>query len=157
MTAPIGTDLAGRCTRCGFSDSQGHRSIAGTTVTGCEDSGPLGLLLARQRMDGRAGARTATEQATPDREWQTFLTAVRADAAANAGLVSQNRIRESIGHRWTTTNAKRRYSLMWSRARREGLLVETDVTERSTDHAGGNAHRIVPVLRLKTYAQEAAA
>lgn len=51
MTAPIGTDLPGRCTQCGFSSSQGHRSIAGTTITGCTDSGPLGLLLARQRRD----------------------------------------------------------------------------------------------------------
>lgn len=154
MTAPIGTNLPGRCTTCGMDprpEVQGHRLP-------CTPTGHMAdLLLARQRMDGRAGARTATEQATPDREWQTFLTAVRADAAANAGLVSQNRIRESIGHRWTTTNAKRRYSQMWARARREGLLVETDATERSTDHAGGNAHRIVPVLRLNEQVGRAAA
>lgn len=50
MTAPIGTTLDRRCKSCGFDpDAQGHRSLANDIPTGCEDSGPLGLLLAEQR------------------------------------------------------------------------------------------------------------
>lgn len=156
---PIGSDIPGRCSLCGFHPSMGHRSIAAGVVTGCTDSGPwlrLGLN-EKYRAEAVVAARRATEHATPDREWQTFIAAVRADADAHDGLVSQNRVRGAIGYRWTTTNAKRRYSQLWSRARREAVLVETDLTERSTDHAGGNGHRLVPVLRLKSYAKEAAA
>lgn len=63
MTAPIGTDLPGRCTNCGFEPtSMGHRSIANGIATGCTDSGPwlrLGLHL-------RDEAMAATVQAHPD-------------------------------------------------------------------------------------------
>ena len=63
MTAPIGTDLAGRCTSCGFEPEQmGHRSIAAGVPTGCTDSGPwlrLGLHL-------RDEAMAATTDANPD-------------------------------------------------------------------------------------------
>ncbi|MEH3033327.1 MAG: hypothetical protein PGN07_04625 [Aeromicrobium erythreum] len=99
----------------------------------------------------RSMARKSTEANTSDAEWRVFEAAVRADAAAHDGLVSQNRVREAIGARWASVQAKRRYSACWSRARRVGLLEDTDLTERSTDHAGGNAHRIVPVLRMPSW------
>ncbi len=104
----------------------------------------------------RSMARQSTEANTSDAEWRVFEAAVRADAAAHDGFVSQNRVREAIGHRWASVPAKRRYSSLWSRARRQHLLEDTDQTERSTDHAGGNAHRIVPVLRLVNSGQVAA-
>jgi hypothetical protein len=50
MTAPIGTDLPGRCTRCGLEPRiHGHRAqLRDGTPTGCQWSGELGLLLAEQ-------------------------------------------------------------------------------------------------------------
>lgn len=134
MTAPDLTWLAqlpGRCPDCFFHvATQGHRS----TCTA--------------RFASNKAARSATEANTSDAEWRVFVEAVRADAASHDGLVSQNRVRDAIGSRWASVPAKRRYSALWSRSRREGLLEDTDLTERSTDHAGGNSHRIVPVLRL---------
>jgi len=41
----------GRCTMCGFHPTQGHRSAIDGSPTGCNDSGPLGVMLARQRRD----------------------------------------------------------------------------------------------------------
>ena len=78
-----------------------------------------------------------------------FAAALKADAAAHNGVVSQNRIRMAIGHRWVSVTAKRRYSQLWSRARRELGLVETGQFEKSTDRAGGNAHRSIPLMKLE--------
>lgn len=137
--------LPGRCPKCFYHvEAMGHRSkLADGTPTGCGDSGPIWLL-----EQSRLGARAEVEADTSDEEWSVFVKALRADAAAHGGLVSQNRVREAIGHRWASTPARRRYSQMWSRARRAGLLAETGRTEQSTDRAGGNAHRQVPVLRM---------
>lgn len=151
MTADLAwlATLPGRCPRCFYAIAhQGHRSqLADGTTTGCIDEGPIWVL-----EQSRLGARAEVEADTSDEEWSVFVAALRSDAARHGGLVSQNRVREAIGHRWASTPAKRRYSQMWSRARRLGLLDETGRTEKSTDRAGGNAHRLVPVLQLRSAA-----
>lgn len=142
--APGIRDLAtypGRCPACYFHvETQGHRPT-------CQKVASV-----------RAEARAATEAATPDPEWKLFVEAITADAAAHGGLVSANRIRDAIGARWVTKNAKRRYSGLWARARRVGLLVDdTDEREQSTDKAGGNSHNEIKLLRLTSAAERRAA
>lgn len=145
-------DLPGRCPRCYYHvEMQGHRSeLADGTPTGCGDSGAI-WAAEQHRRDMRANVDADTREV----EWKVFEAAVRADASAHSGWVSQNRLRVSIGHRWASTKAKRRYSNLWSRARKCGLLVEPEPHERrmekSNDKAGGNSHRDVPLLKLGTY------
>jgi hypothetical protein len=92
MTAPIGTDLDRRCKSCGFDpEVQGHRSIAGDAVTGCTDSGPLGLYLARQRRDeGMA----ATVEAHPDDA--ALVDRVLAERIRRGGEFSLNDLRPAL-------------------------------------------------------------
>ena len=142
-------ELDGRCPDCFYSvTAQGHRSTLGDgSPTGCPDVGPIWE--SEQR---RIAGRMAVEADTSEEEWRVFVAALTADAAAHGGVVSQNRIRMAIGHRWVSVTAKRRYSQMWSRARREHLLSETGQFEKSTDRAGGNGHRSIPLLRMENAA-----
>lgn len=56
--------LPGRCPRCLLHvEAQGHRSVMDGEPTGCQDSGRLGLLLARERRDS---GMSATVDAHPD-------------------------------------------------------------------------------------------
>lgn len=67
MTSPDLSFLTGypnRCPRCFLdTESQGHRSHRDGIATGCENSGPLGLILGRQRRDE---GMKATTEAHPD-------------------------------------------------------------------------------------------
>lgn len=49
---PIGTEYAERCQKCGLHPHvQGHRAHFQGEPTGCDYSGPLGLILARELRD----------------------------------------------------------------------------------------------------------
>lgn len=139
-------DVPGRCPQCFFAIVEmGHRSqLDDGSPTGCADVGQI-----HESEQRRLAGRAHVEADTSAEEWRVFAAALKADAAAHNGVVSQNRIRMAIGHRWVSVTAKRRYSQMWSKARRELGLVETGQFEKSTDRAGGNAHRSIPLMKLE--------
>lgn len=132
MTAPIGTTLDRRCKSCGFDpEAQGHRSLANDIPTGCTDSGPLGLMLARQRRDE---GMTRTVDAHPD----------------DAALVDRVLARFISSGRPFTANDTRPHlvgvkgSVIGSRfnaASRQGRMKRTGNRVPSTD-PGTHAHRI---------------
>lgn len=92
MTAPIGTTLDRRCKSCGFDpEAQGHRSLANDIPTGCTDSGPLGLMLARQRRDE---GMQATVEAHPDDA--ALVDRVLAERIRRGGVFSLNDLRPAL-------------------------------------------------------------
>lgn len=77
-------------------------------------------------------------------EWATFVTALRKVASTHAGRVEwtyvRPLIRDHIQHKHV--------GQLTQRAKREGLLVEVDIT-RSKDERGKNAGRLEPVYELR--------
>lgn len=138
MTTIIGTDLDRRCKSCGFDpDAMGHRSIANGIPTGCQDSGPLGLLLAEQRKS------------------QAFDRLDRADSTDENALLRREIIR--LGRRKLeftaddlpasvreTTNANRR-GRVFSALIDEGVIREIGRTKSLNPRAHGKK---VGVYRL---------
>lgn len=80
----------------------------------------------------------------PQEEWEFFVRAVRFAGTADDGVVNPNTLRSLIrGH-----VAPKRIGAFTSRAKAEGLIVDTGEWVVSDDHEGRNAGRPCRVYRL---------
>lgn len=76
-------------------------------------------------------------------ERDAIKAVIRATARANDRTVSSNQVRE---HLTGVVTHPRLVGQVYSELRREGRLIEVSA-ERSTDTAGGNAGKWIPVYR----------
>ena len=79
----------------------------------------------------------------PAEEWDEYVRAIR-HAADERGMVDPNRLRQLV----RGVVAPKRIGAFTSRAKAEGLLVDTGEWVTSTDREGRNAGRPVRVYRL---------
>lgn len=100
--------------------------------------------------DAQADVVTAVAE-TPahvaDPEFELFVDALRADALAHGGYVSQNRVRKAMSNDGGLSINPRRYSSFWPRAVREGYLDKRFGEEPNRDKKGRNLGKKSKVRR----------
>ncbi len=134
MTAP-GIQALGiesdRCSHCYLHVSHGHRSEIDGVPTGCNDSGPLGLKLARERRD--RGMKRTVEAHPDDR---ARIDAVLSRFIGSGRPFSANDTRPHLsGVKGSVIGAR------FQAAARAGRMKRTGERVTSTD-PGTHAHRI---------------